>query len=548
MSLLSIDGHKLKKLIISAAKKIDQDKEIINSLNVFPVPDGDTGINMAMTVMAAANSVINFDSSNISEVAKIISTASLKEARGNSGVILSQLFRGFSQSLSGKETANSQDIADAFTKAMQTAYKAVMKPKEGTILTISKALSDKAQEKAKKTQDIRELMIETLEYANSILEKTVNMLPELKQANVVDAGGKGLLTIIEGAIFEHSESFEKVLINSDNKSNVLNKTIDRADIKFGYCTEFFINIENYTEEVENSLKEYLQLKGDSIVVVGEEDFIKVHVHTNNPGEIIEKALTLGTLDKIKIENMRIQHTNLINFNKNPKVEIKNYQELKEFGFICVSNGEGFNKIFKEYGVDEIIAGGQTMNPSTQDFLNSIEKINAKNIFILPNNKNIILSAQQAAELSTEKNIVVINTKTIPEAYAALINFFENKTVSENTEKMNTAIKNISTGQVTIAVRNIPTGELKISKGDYISIIDGDISIVEKNLELSAKKMAEKMISNNKDASLLTIYYGREGSLEGSKKILEYIKERFLDIDIEIIEGLQPVYHYIISLE
>lgn len=548
MSLLSIDGHKLKKLIISAAKKINQDKEIINSLNVFPVPDGDTGINMAMTVMAAANSVINFDSSNISEVAKIISTASLKEARGNSGVILSQLFRGFSQSLSGKETANSQDIADAFTKAMQTAYKAVMKPKEGTILTISKALSDKAQEKAKKTQDIRELMIETLEYANSILEKTVNMLPELKQANVVDAGGKGLLTIIEGAIFEHSESFEKVLINSDNKSNVLNKTIDRADIKFGYCTEFFINIENYTEEVENSLKEYLQLKGDSIVVVGEEDFIKVHVHTNNPGEIIEKALTLGTLDKIKIENMRIQHTNLINFNKNPKVEIKNYQELKEFGFICVSNGEGFNKIFKEYGVDEIIAGGQTMNPSTQDFLNSIEKINAKNIFILPNNKNIILSAQQAAELSTEKNIVVINTKTIPEAYAALINFFENKTVSENTEKMNTAIKNISTGQVTIAVRNIPTGELKISKGDYISIIDGDISIVEKNLELSAKKMAEKMISNNKDASLLTIYYGREGSLEGSKKILEYIKERFLDIDIEIIEGLQPVYHYIISLE
>lgn len=551
MSLLSIDGYKLRQLIISGAKKLNQKKDVINSLNVFPVPDGDTGTNMSMTVTAAAQEVSKIKSPNIYEVSKVVATASLKEARGNSGVILSQIFRGFSQALQGKETANAQDIANAFTKAMEVAYKAVMKPKEGTILTISKALSEKSQEVCKKTDDIKEMMEQVISYANSVLDKTIDMLPELKQAGVVDAGGKGLLTIIEG-VFSLTDDEDEFLLsgNSIDTTNSYKNTSD-VDIKFGYCTEFFINTKQYQEDIEDALKSYLNNIGDSIVVVGDEDFIKVHVHTNNPGDVLERALKIGSIDKIKIENMRIQHTNLIDFSLKQEKDTNNpinKEEFKEFGFVCVSSGDGLNQIFKELGVDQVIEGGQTMNPSTQDFLNSIEKINAKNIFILPNNKNIILSAQQAGELCTDKNVKVISSTTIPQGYSALMSFLDGKSLDENLNRMNQAINSVSTGQVTFAVRDTVVDELNISKDDYISIIDGKIKIVEKDLETSVKKMVEKMINDNVEASLVTIYYGEEVLEEDCERIVEDLQQKFTDMDIEIIKGDQPLYYYIVSVE
>ena len=547
MKLLVIDGHKLKKFILAGADRLNKSKDKIDSLNVFPVPDGDTGTNMSLTVLAAAREVSKVNSPNIHDVAKALSSGSLKGARGNSGVILSQLFRGFSKALEGKDTANINDIANAFNKGVETAYKAVMKPKEGTILTVSKGLSEKAIEMASKTDNITEMIKEVLDYGNVILNKTINMLPELKQAGVVDAGGKGLLTILEGGFFGKDNYIE---LDMDLKDPIVtSKNIESVDIKYGYCTEFFINLHTSNSIIEDELKDFLNTIGDSIVIVSDDDFIKVHVHTDNPGTVLERALKLGTLDNIKIENMRIQHTNLIDFNVKKQDEAQfNNEDLKEYGFISVSSGDGLNSMFKDLGVDYIIEGGQTMNPSTEDILNAIENVNAKNILILPNNKNIILAANQAKEICKEKNIIVIETVSIPQGYTVLMNFLETNSLEENIKNMIDSISTVLTGQITFAVRETRIEEFEIKENDFLCMLEGKICYTSKVLENGAKNLIDKIIQANQDCSVITIYYGKDVSEQEANKIAEYTAQKYSNLDIEIMEGGQPLYYYIISAE
>ncbi|MDE6181868.1 MAG: DAK2 domain-containing protein [Eubacteriales bacterium] len=550
-----IDGHKLKKFILAGAGRLNKNREKVDALNVFPVPDGDTGTNMSLTVLSAAKEVSKVNSPNIHDVAKALSSGSLKGARGNSGVILSQLFRGFSKSLEGKDIANVKDIANAFQKGMETAYKAVMKPKEGTILTVSKGLSEKAMEMASKTDDIMEMMKEVVKYGNTVLDKTINMLPELKQAGVVDAGGKGLLSILEGGLFDKGEYIQLDIVAKEQIDipKEIPKNIENVDIKYGYCTEFFINTEKQNDLIEEQLKIFLENIGDSIVIASDDDFIKIHVHTDNPGAVLERALKIGSLDNIKIENMRIQHTHLIDFNVQKETnqnleEKKEEKEQKEYGFVAVSIGEGLNDMFKEFGVDYIIEGGQTMNPSTEDILNAIEKVNAKNVFVLPNNKNIILAAKQAKDICETKNVIVIETINIPQGYTTLMNFLETRTLEENIENMTKSISNISTGQITFAVRETKIEEFEIKENDFLCIFEGDICAISKQLENSAKVLADKMIEANEDASVITIYYGEDVSEEDANEIAKYVEEKYSYLDIEVIYGGQPLYYYIMSVE
>lgn len=547
MKLLTIDGNKLKKFILAGANKLNLNKDKIDLLNVFPVPDGDTGTNMNLTILAAAKEVSKVTSSKISDVTKVLSIGSLKGARGNSGVILSQLFRGFCKYLENKDTANVKDIANAFQRGTETAYKAVMKPKEGTILTVSKALSDKAMEISSKTDDIKELLEKVIEYGNKVLEKTTNMLPELKQAGVVDAGGKGLLTILEGGLYGESLEIEFDSSTIEVSQNNNFSHIEQTDIKYGYCTEFFINLDKNNEEIEKSLKIFLTEIGDSIVVASDDDFIKVHVHTDNPGKVLDRALKVGSLDNIKIENMRTQHTSLIDF-KNQNNDENKIKKLNKYGFVAVSSGSGLNQMFKDFNVDYIIEGGQTMNPSTEDILNAVEKVNARNVFILPNNKNIILAANQAKEICEDKNIVVIETTTIPQGYAALTSFLDNSTLEKNIEEMNEAIRQVITGQVTFAVRETKLEEFEIKENDFLEIIDGKICGKSKNLYTSAIKLVEKIIEKNDEISTLIIYYGEEVSKEDADQVFQYISDKYDEIDVELIKGGQNLYYYIISAE
>lgn len=541
MKLLMIDGHKLKKFIICGANKLNKNKHNVDALNVFPVPDGDTGTNMSLTILAAAKEVAQINSPNIHDVAKALSSGSLRGARGNSGVILSQLFRGFCKSLEGKDIANAKDIAEAFTKGMETAYRAVMKPKEGTILTVSKAISEKALDMANKTEDIVEMMKEVISYGNIVLDKTINMLPELKQAGVVDAGGKGLLTILEGGFFENDDYIQLDFNQGENNSV---KTVQQADIKYGYCTEFFINLKNNNEEIEKDLKSFLETIGDSIVLVSDEDFIKIHVHTDNPGRVLERALLIGSLDNIKIENMRIQHTNRIDFNKQEEIN----KDEKEFGFVCVSIGEGINDLFKQFGVDEIIEGGQTMNPSIEDILTAVEKVNAKNVFILPNNKNIILAGKQAKQAYTKKNIHVIETVNITQGFACLTSFLPTDTLQQNIQNMEDAIKNILTGQVTFAVRETKINNFDIKENDILCMLETKINNVAKDIEQGTKQLIDTMVKNKEDASIISLYYGKDITEDKAQSIEQYIQENYDYLDIEIIDGGQPLYYYIISVE
>lgn len=541
MKLLMIDGNKLKKFILAGANKLNKNKDKIDALNVFPVPDGDTGTNMSLTVLSAVKEISNTNSSNVQDIAKALSYGSLKGARGNSGVILSQLFRGFSKALDGKNIINTKDIALAFEKATESAYKAVMKPKEGTILTVAKALSEKATEMSKKTDDLKEMFKEVINYGNTILNKTMYMLPELKQAGVVDAGGKGLLNILEGAFFDSNKSISIDFNSNSNENQSISKAnIQNTNIKYCYCTEFFINTKNNYSEFE--LKEFLQEMGDSIVVASEEDFIKIHIHTNNPGIILEKALKIGSLDNIKIENMKTQHTNLINFNEK--------KDEKEFGFISISIGDGLNSLFKDFGVDYVIEGGQTMNPSTQDILNAIEKVNAKNIFILPNNKNIILAAKQASEIykNNDKNIIVLETSTIPQGYSALMNFLNTSSLDENIINMKKAIENTVSGQITFAVRETKIENFDIKENDFLAILEGKICNTCNSLKLAAQNLIDEIIEKNNDLSIICIYYGKDVSEESANEITNYIEEKYPNLDIELINGGQPLYYYIISGE
>lgn len=544
MSFTTIDGYMLRRFIINGANLLIKNKDKIDALNVFPVPDGDTGTNMSMTAMAASEFVQKTNSPNIHEVAKAAAGGALRGARGNSGVILSQIFRGIAKGLEGKATANCTDLAAAFECAKDTAYKAVMKPKEGTILTIIKALADKAQEAAQTTDSIEQFLNAMLSYAESVLETTPDMLPQLKQAGVVDAGGSGLLLIIRGG-YENIgiENAPEQIGSTTPTVEVTPSAVSDVEIKFGYCTEFFVNLNAPNSDAESELKGYLSKIGDSLVVVADDDIIKIHVHTNNPGLVLERALKLGSLDRIKIENMRIQHTNLISFAEQSKPQPK-----KEFGFAAVASGDGLKDIFTELGCDRVITGGQTMNPSTEDILAAVNDINADNIFVLPNNKNIVLAAQQAAQMCTDKKVYVVESVTIPQGISAMVAYMPTEDAESNLLAMQEAMSCVATGMATYAVRSTTIDGQDISEGDYLFMVDGGINNVDTDMESGLKKLVADMIAANEDAGIATIFYGADVTERDAQRLTDDFAQQYEDIEFELHYGGQSVYYYIVSVE
>ncbi|MDE7444295.1 MAG: DAK2 domain-containing protein [Lachnospiraceae bacterium] len=542
-------------MFLAGAKNLESKKEWINDLNVFPVPDGDTGTNMTLTIMSAAKDVAAMENPDMTSLCKAISSGSLRGARGNSGVILSQLFRGFTKSIREKNELNIPIFADAFEKAVETAYKAVMKPKEGTILTVAKGAATKARELSNEgCDDLTVFFDEIIKYADEVLEQTPEMLPVLKQAGVVDSGGQGLMQVLKGAYdaFMGKEidlTLGEVTHTSPVKANV--EAQADMDIKFGYCTEFIIMLSrNFNIKNEMDFKEYLESIGDSIVVVADDDVVKVHVHTNDPGLAIQKALKYGALSNLKIDNMRLEHQEkLFKAGQAQQEETASHEEPmphKEVGFIAVSVGEGINEIFKGLGIDYIIEGGQTMNPSTEDMLNAIEKVNADTVFILPNNKNIILAANQAQMMVEDKKIVVVPTKTVPQGITAVINYVPDMTAEENAKTMEQEIGNVKTGQVTYAVRDTVIDDKEIKQGDYMGIGDAGILSVGGDVADVTYRMVQEMM--NDDLELLSIYYGEEVTEEAAESLKARIAESFPSCDIELQYGGQPIYYYIISAE
>ena len=554
----TIDAKMFARMFLAGAKNLEAKKEWINELNVFPVPDGDTGTNMTLTIMSAAKEVSALQNPDMASLCKAISSGSLRGARGNSGVILSQLFRGFTKGVRDYEEVNVGIIADAFDKAVETAYKAVMKPKEGTILTVAKGGAKKARELADNgEEDIGVFLGEVIKYADEVLAKTPEMLPVLKQAGVVDSGGQGLMQVLKGAYDVYSGKEIDLTITDMKPSSAgsVQMNMDaqaQADIKFGYCTEFIIMLNrNFNIKQEMDFKAYLESIGDSIVVVADDDVVKVHVHTNDPGLAIQKALKYGALSNMKIDNMRLEHQEkLFKMSEKQKEETKAEEPeaapKKEVGFIAVSVGEGINEIFKGLGVDYMIEGGQTMNPSTADMLDAIEKVNADTIFILPNNKNIILAAEQAAHMVENKKIVVIPTKTVPQGITAVINYVPDLSVEENADTMMEEIKAVSTGQVTYAVRDTIIDDKEIRQGDYMGI--GDSGILSNGADISevTLKMVEDMMGGDKE--LISIYYGAEVTEEAAEALSGIIAEKYPKCDVELQYGGQPIYYYIISAE
>lgn len=550
----TIDAKILAKMFLAGAQNLESKKEWINDLNVFPVPDGDTGTNMTLTIMSAAKEVAAMENPDMMSLCKAISSGSLRGARGNSGVILSQLFRGFTKSIREKDELDIPTFADAFEKAVETAYKAVMKPKEGTILTVAKGASIKARELSNEGCSDLAVFFETvIEYADEVLLKTPDMLPVLKQAGVVDSGGQGLMQVLKGAYdaFMGKEIDFSVKEETQSAAPASNAGMKQeADIKFGYCTEFIIMLSrNFNIKNEMDFKDYLESIGDSIVVVADDDVVKVHVHTNDPGLAIQRALKYGALSNLKIDNMRLEHQEKL-FRENGGALSKKQEEQqmphKETGFIAVSVGEGINEIFTGLGVDYIIEGGQTMNPSTEDMLNAIEKVNADNVFILPNNKNIILAANQAQMMVENKNIVVIPTKTVPQGITAVINYVPDLSVDENAENMNNEIGSVKTGQVTYAVRDTVIEDKEIKQGDYMGIGDEGILSVGNKVEDVTFEMVSEMM--NDDLELISIYYGQEVSEEAAEALKARVEESFSGCDVELQYGGQPIYYYIVSAE
>ena len=553
----TIDAKILAKMFLAGAQNLESKKEWINDLNVFPVPDGDTGTNMTLTIMSAAKDVAAMDNPDMISLCKAISSGSLRGARGNSGVILSQLFRGFTKSIREKDVLDIPVFADAFEKAVETAYKAVMKPKEGTILTVAKGASIRARELAEEgCTDLGYFFDEVIKYADEVLERTPEMLPVLKQAGVVDSGGQGLMQVLKGA-YDAFLGKEIDLTIKEVKSSQGTKVKAEAqtdiDIKYGYCTEFIIMLSrNFNIKTEMDFKEYLESIGDSIVVVADDDVVKVHVHTNDPGLAIQKALKYGALSNLKIDNMRLEHQEKLFREGQLKDEIKDAQKAeelmphKEVGFIAVSVGEGINDIFRGLGVDYIIEGGQTMNPSTEDMLNAIERVNADSVFILPNNKNIILAANQAQMMVKDKNIIVIPTKTVPQGITAIINYVPDMSVQENEENMKSEIGNVKTGQVTYAVRDTVIDDKEIKQGDYMGLGDAGILSVGSNVSDVTFDMVKEMMSD--DLELISVYYGEEITEDVAKELKMRIEKEYPSCDIELQYGGQPIYYYIISAE
>lgn len=567
MAITTIDAPMLSKMFLAGAKNLEAKKEWINELNVFPVPDGDTGTNMTMTIMSAAAEVSNLGANPaMADLAKAISSGSLRGARGNSGVILSQLFRGFTREIGKFQELDTIVLSDALQKAVETAYKAVMKPKEGTILTVAKGAADKAMEMIGETEDLTVFLDEVIKHADYVLRKTPDMLPVLKQAGVVDSGGQGLVTVLKGAYDALMGKEIDYTIEPSGATGGVVKISQQAeeDIKFGYCTEFIIVLNQpLKEKEENEFKAFLDSIGDSIVVVADDEVTKVHVHTNDPGLAIQRALTFGSLSKIKIDNMREEHQEKL-IKDAEKVAAKQKEEdkarrsrqdamvekeqlpKKDMGFVSVSIGEGINEIFKGLGADYIIAGGQTMNPSTEDVLNAIEEVNADNIFILPNNKNIILAANQAASLIEEKNVFVIPTKTVPQGITALINFMPDSTAEENAQRMTEELANVKSGQVTYAVRDTLIDDKSIKQGDYMGIGDNGILSVGEDMEAVTKDMVAEMV--DEDSAIISIYYGEEVEEAAAQKLGTKIEEQYPDCEVEVHFGGQPIYYYVVSVE
>ena len=539
------------------AANLEAKKEIINELNVFPVPDGDTGTNMTMTILSAAKEVSNIASPNFENLSKAISGGSLRGARGNSGVILSQLFRGFTKEIKSVTVIDAPILARAFQKATETAYKAVMKPKEGTILTVAKGLSDKMNELACENGDLEEILGQVLEHGRYVLSQTPEMLPVLKEAGVVDSGGQGLIEVLSG-IYDCLLGKEIDLTAALGTTTTAKVEADttQADIKYGYCTEFIINIEKkFDNGDELNFKAYLESIGDSIVVVADDEIVKVHVHTNDPGLAIQKALTYGSLSKMKIDNMREEHKEkLIKEAQKAEAEKKAAEEAakkpaepkKKYGFISVSAGAGLSEIFEGLGVDVVIEGGQTMNPSTEDMLNAIDKVNAENVFILPNNSNIILAANQAQSIVTDKNVYVVPSKTIPQGITALINFDESADAEANFDNMSSEMKNVKTGQVTYAVRDTSMDGKEIKQNDIMGIGDKTILSVGKYIEETTIDMLSQLIDD--DSELISVYYGADVSSEQVDSLTAKIEETYPDLDLEVHSGGQPIYYYIVSVE
>ena len=561
-----IDAAALKRAFLAGAEGLEARKEWINELNVFPVPDGDTGTNMTMTILSAAREAAAIEEPTMELLAKAISSGSLRGARGNSGVILSQLLRGFAKEIAGKEKIDVACLARAFHRGTETAYKAVMKPKEGTILTVARGMAEKAQELSEETTDILDFVSQVIEHGDYVLSQTPEMLPVLKQAGVVDSGGQGLMQIVKGCL-EGLKGKEAVLGQSTEGTSPAVKVssppaadIETADIKFGYCTEFIINLASeFKDSDEKGLKQYLESIGDSLVVVADDEIVKVHVHTNDPGLALQRALTFGSLSRIKIDNMREEHEERLikdaervaREQKEEELKAQEAQEVserprKETGFVAVCAGTGLADIFKGIGADVVIEGGQTMNPSTEDILKAVEQASADTVYVLPNNKNIILAAEQAKKLSENCQVVVVPSKTVPQGITALINFAPDLAPQENLEIMEQEMGRVKTGQITYAVRNTSIDGREIHEGDIMGIGDSGMLAVGSSVSQTAMDALNAMVDD--DSELITIYYGKSVKEEDAENFLEEAREQFSGCEIELHFGGQPVYYYLISVE
>ncbi len=556
----TINAAMLKKAFVAGALNLDKNKEYINELNVFPVPDGDTGTNMTLTILSAKSEVEAVSDSDMSGIARAMSTGSLRGARGNSGVILSQLLRGFSKKIADEKELDVHVIADAFQKAVETAYKAVMKPKEGTILTVAKGVATKARECADADVSLEQFCEDVIAHGNEVLDRTPEMLPVLKEAGVVDSGGKGLMVVLQGAV---DALTGKVVVDETMTAPVVKKTvtgassndISTADIKFGYCTEFIINLEKpFDEDEEDKLKAYLESIGDSIVCVAFDGIVKIHVHTNHPGQAFEKGLTYGYLSNMKVDNMRLEHNERL-MTSADKEEAEKQEEVrrkkqekpsKECGFIAVSMGDGLKDLFVELGVDYVIEGGQTMNPSTEDMLNAIDKVNAKNVFIFPNNKNVVLAANQAADLCEDKNIIVMATANAPQGISAMIAYDSTISLEDNKTNMLEAIENVKSGQVTYAVRDTSIDGKTIKQGDIMGLSDKGLLAVGSDIADVAFDVISECYDEDKE--IISIYYGSDVTKEDAEKLSERVSEEFPDCDVSLYFGGQPIYYYIVSVE
>lgn len=556
MGMNYIDAEMLKKAFLAGAKGLEANKEWINELNVFPVPDGDTGTNMTMTILSAAKEVAAIENPTMESLARAISSGSLRGARGNSGVILSQLFRGFTKEIKTTDVITTITLANAFNRGTETAYKAVMKPKEGTILTVARGMADKASELVSQTEDVIEFLQKVIEHGDYVLSQTPEMLPVLKEAGVVDSGGQGLMQVLKGCL--DGLMGKEIDLSIEGAAEPLPTVQGGAvqgeiDIHFGYCTEFIINLEKtYGQKTEKEFKGYLESIGDSIVVVSDEDIVKVHVHTNDPGLAIQKALTYGSLSRIKIDNMREEHQErLIKDAQKLAMEQKKADEeqkgpKKPYGFIAVSIGEGMSGIFEGIGADYLIEGGQTMNPSTEDMLNAIDQVNAKTVYILPNNKNIILAAEQAASLVKDKRIIVVPSKTVPQGITAIINFAPELSPEENLKLMQKEMSRVKSGQITYAVRNTSIDGKEISEGDIMGIGDRGMLAVGKEVEATTLDTLREMTDS--ESELISIYYGEEVNEQEAEALFAKAQEEFTGCEIELHNGGQPIYYYMLSVE